>query len=53
MTPEQQKSVDQTAAERTAFLVPTHKQVTLDELHQRVIALENHPALKAVEESNG
>lgn len=53
MTPEQQKAVDQTAQERAAFIVPTQKQVTLDELHKRVTALENHPALKAAEESNG
>lgn len=53
MTPEQEASVKATAAERAAFLVPTQKQITLDELHQRVIALENHPALKATEESNG
>lgn len=57
MTPEQEASVKATAAERAAFLVPTQKQITLDDLHRRVIALENHPALSVpaleTEESNG
>ena len=53
MTPEQQKSIDQTAAERAASFALPPKPVTIDDLHQRIIALENHPALAPKEESNG
>jgi hypothetical protein len=43
---DQQRALDVIAAERAASMKPPPPPVTLESLHQRLTALENHPALK-------
>ncbi len=57
MNAETQKALDDIAAERAVNMKPAHSPVTLESLHQRLTALENHPALQHQvtyqEQSNG
>jgi hypothetical protein len=50
MTPEQQAALDATAQERAASLHPEKQPITLQSIHDRLVAVENHPALNQKEE---
>ena len=45
MTPEQQAALEATAAELAASLQPADRPITLESIHARLVAVENHPAL--------
>lgn len=48
MTPEQIAELERVAAERAGNLQPGTKSLTLESLHARLTAVENHPALNQV-----
>lgn len=55
----QRAAMEQTARDREATMKPPQPAITLESLHQRLTAIENHPALSIpqiqseTEESNG
>lgn len=58
MTPDERRiELDRVATERAPGLAPPPAPITLNDLHRRITALENHPALnptpKLNEEPNG
>lgn len=57
MSLDQIAELDRVAAERAPSLAPAPPQLTLSDLHRRITALENHPALNPMpilkEDTNG